>query len=209
MSVILECDSSSEPAAKKRRTEETSRQENITIQSTLDFDPDREINLDMTSASDSSDSNEELEDDDIISSAHNKSSKNKKERLDSPYLSLMNCIALCMLSRAAVCRGDHPPSRLVCSMATGANVSVMVLQGCKSSPQKSRPLVSGHRRHAVCIAIEYSYKLDQKNEFKFLCELCTFSHIRSHFMLKKHYMVVQRLYGASRVIYFIYQYLVC
>ena len=87
--------SSNEPAAKKRRTEETSGQENITIQSTLDFDPDREINLDMTSTSDSSDSNEELED--IISSAHNKSSKNKKERLDSPYLSLMNCIALCYL----------------------------------------------------------------------------------------------------------------
>ena len=33
--------------------------------------------------------------------------------------------------------------------STGVNVSVMVLQGCKSSPQKSRPLESGHRRHAV------------------------------------------------------------
>ena len=32
----------------------------------------------------------------------------------------------------------------------------------------------------MCIAIECSYKLDQKNEFKFLCELCTFSQIRSH-----------------------------
>ena len=34
----------------------------------------------------------------------------------------------------------------------------------------------------MCIAIECSYKLDQKNEFKFLCELCTFSQIRSHIM---------------------------
>ena len=32
----------------------------------------------------------------------------------------------------------------------------------------------------VCIAIECSYKLDAKNEFKFLCELCTFLQIRSH-----------------------------
>ena len=91
--------SNDEPAAKKRKTtEETSGQENVTGQSTLDFDPDREINLDMSSTSDSSDSSEELEDDDIfISSTSNKSSKNKKERLDSPYLSLMNCIALCYL----------------------------------------------------------------------------------------------------------------
>ena len=56
-------------------------------------------------------------------------------------------------------------AQLVCS--TGANVSVMVLQGFKSSPQKSRPLESGHRRHGVWLAIEYSYKLGQKNEFKF------------------------------------------
>ena len=62
-------------------------------------------------------------------------------------------------------------------------MSIMVLQGPKYSPQKSRPLESGHRRHGVCIAIECSYKLDQKNEFKFLCELCTFSQIRSHIML--------------------------
>ena len=52
--------------------------------------------------------------------------------------------------------------------STGVNVTVMVLQGRKSSPQKSRPLESGHRRHGVWIAIEYSYKLGQKNEFKFL-----------------------------------------
>ena len=35
-------------------------------------------------------------------------------------------------------------------------MSVMVLQGRKSSPQKSRPPESGHRRHGVWIAIEYS-----------------------------------------------------
>ena len=50
-------------------------------------------------------------------------------------------------------------------------MSVMALQGRKSSPQKSRPLESGNRRHAVWIAIEYSYKLGQKNEFKFWCKL--------------------------------------
>ena len=65
-------------------------------------------------------------------------------------------------------------------------MSVMVLQGLKYSPQKSRPLESGHRRHGVCIAIECSYKLDQKNEFKFLCELCTFSQIRSHILTTKY-----------------------
>ena len=51
--------------------------------------------------------------------------------------------------------------------STGANVSVMVLQGPKSTPQKSRPLESGHRRYGVRLAIKYSYKLGQKNEFKF------------------------------------------
>ena len=60
-------------------------------------------------------------------------------------------------------------------------MSVMVLQGRKSSPQKSRPPESGHRRHAVWIAIEYSYKLGQKmNPFKFLCELGWFSQRQSH-----------------------------
>ena len=73
-------------------------------------------------------------------------------------------------------------------------MSVMVLQGCKSSPQKSRPLESGHRRHGVCITIEYSYKLAQKYEFKFSCKLCTFSQIGSHFMLQKHYVVVYNGY---------------
>ena len=48
-------------------------------------------------------------------------------------------------------------TELVCS--TGANVSVMVLQGCKSSFQKSKPFKSGHSRHGVWVAIEYSYKL--------------------------------------------------
>ena len=42
-------------------------------------------------------------------------------------------------------------TQLVCS--TGANVSVMA----NFSPQKSRPLESGHSRHGVWIAIEYSY----------------------------------------------------
>ena len=51
--------------------------------------------------------------------------------------------------------------------STGANVSVMVLQGCKSTPQKSTSLESGHGKHGVWIAIEYSYKLGQKHEFKF------------------------------------------
>ena len=65
-------------------------------------------------------------------------------------------------------------------VSTGVNVSVMVLQGRKSSPQKSRPPESGHRRHGVWIAIEYSYKLGQKKEFKFLCVTGWFSQIRSH-----------------------------
>ena len=60
-------------------------------------------------------------------------------------------------------QADNP--QLVCSI--GVNVSVMVLQGCKSSPQKSRPLESGHRRRAVWIAIEYSYKLGQKMNLNF------------------------------------------
>ena len=33
--------------------------------------------------------------------------------------------------------------------------------------RKSRPLESGHRRYGVRLAIKYSYKLGQKNEFKF------------------------------------------
>ena len=33
-----------------------------------------------------------------------------------------------------------------------------VLQGCKSSTQKSRPLESGHRRRAVWIAISWAKK---------------------------------------------------
>ena len=46
--------------------------------------------------------------------------------------------------------------------STGANVSVMVLQGCKCTPQKGRPIESGHGRHAVQVANECSYKLGQK-----------------------------------------------
>ena len=62
--------------------------------------------------------------------------------------------------RATRPKGHHSGQRadntqLVSSI--GTNVSIMVLQGCKSSPQKNRPLESGHRRHGVWIAIEYSY----------------------------------------------------
>ena len=42
----------------------------------------------------------------------------------------------------------------------------------------------------MCIAIECSYKLDQKNEFKFLCELCTFSQIRSHLLTGSNFLKV-------------------
>ena len=42
--------------------------------------------------------------------------------------------------------------------STGANVSVMVLQGStESTPQKSRPIESGHGRHAVQVANVCSY----------------------------------------------------
>ena len=51
--------------------------------------------------------------------------------------------------------------------STGANVSVMVLQGCKSTPQKSRPIESGHGRHAVQVANVCSYKLGLKMNFNF------------------------------------------
>ena len=74
--------------------------------------------------------------------------------------------------------------------STSVNESVMVLQGRKSSPQKSKPFESGHRRHAVWIAIEYSYKLGQKNEFKFLCELGWFSQRQSHIAVKLSYLHV-------------------
>ena len=48
--------------------------------------------------------------------------------------------------------------------STGANVSVMVLQGCKSTPQKSRPIESGHGRYAVQVANVYA---GVKNEFQY------------------------------------------
>ena len=62
-------------------------------------------------------------------------------------------------------------------------MSVMVLQGRKSSPQKSRLLESGHRRHGVWIAIEYSYKLGQKMNLNFcayMAGFCRASHICTH-----------------------------
>lgn len=81
-----------EPSAKKRKLEDVTA-----VQSTLTFDPDTELNLDMTSTSDSSDSDEEMEDNLYISGVCNESGKSKKERLNSPHFSLMNCIALCYL----------------------------------------------------------------------------------------------------------------
>ena len=51
--------------------------------------------------------------------------------------------------------------------STGATVSVMVLQDFKSSPQKSRPLESGHWRYGVWLAIEYRFKLGQKMNLNF------------------------------------------
>ena len=59
-------------------------------------------------------------------------------------------------------------------------MSVMALQGCKTSPQKSRPLESGHRRYGVWLAIEYSYKLGQKMNLNFrlvFAEIVTFLEI--------------------------------
>ena len=79
--------------------------------------------------------------------------------------------------------------------STGVKVSVMALQGRKSSPQKSRPLESGHRRHAVWIAIEYSYKLGQESEFKFWCELGWFSQRQSHIVIK-----IYKYHGATLMV---------
>ena len=50
----------------------------------------------------------------------------------------------------------------------------MVLQGCKSTPQKSRPIESGHGRHAVQVANVCSYKLGQKMNFNFGANLAGF-----------------------------------
>ena len=41
-----------------------------------------------------------------------------------------------------------------------SNVLVMVLQGYKSTPQKSRPIESGHERHAVQVAISWGKKIN-------------------------------------------------
>lgn len=91
--------SSNTPSAKKRKIEEDESGEEDTadVQSTLAFNPDKELNLDMTSTSDSSDSDEEMDDGILVSGIQNESSMDKKERLNSPHLSLMNCIALCYL----------------------------------------------------------------------------------------------------------------
>ena len=56
-----------------------------------------------------------------------------------------------------------------CAPQVPPNVSVMALQGCKISPQKSRPLESGHndRRYGVWVDIEYSYKQAKKMNLNF------------------------------------------
>ena len=58
----------------------------------------------------------------------------------------------------------------------------MVIQGCKSTLQKTMatPLETGLRKYGVWIAIECSYKLGQKHEFKFLCKLGWFLQRQSH-----------------------------
>ena len=61
-------------------------------------------------------------------------------------------------------------------------MSVMVLQGCKSTLQKSRPIESGHGRHAVQVANVCGYK----NEFQFLCELDWFLHGQSHIIIQDY-----------------------
>ena len=62
----------------------------------------------------------------------------------------------------------------------------MVLQGCKSTPQKSRPSESGHGRHAVQVANMCSYKLSYKSEFQFLCEPGWFLHGQSHIYIHSY-----------------------
>ena len=67
-------------------------------------------------------------------------------------------------------------------------MSVMVLQGPKSTPQKSRPLESGHRRYSgVRLAIKYSYKLGQKMNLNFNANMAGFCR-DSHklFLYKSH-----------------------
>ena len=85
-------------------------------------------------------------------------------------------------------------------------MSVMALQGRKSSPQKSRPLESGNRRHAVWIAIKYSYKLGQKNEFKFWCELGWFLQRQSH-IIQKRSMLVMLGCGSEPCMFLPYKYI--
>ena len=59
-------------------------------------------------------------------------------------------------------------------------MAVMILQGCNSTPQKSRPVESGHGRRAVQVANVCSFLAGLKNEFQFLCELGWFLHGQSH-----------------------------
>ena len=55
--------------------------------------------------------------------------------------------------------------------STGAIMSSPHLHSAKSCPEKSRPIKYGGQMQGVMIAIEYSYKLDRKNNFNLWCEL--------------------------------------
>ena len=56
-------------------------------------------------------------------------------------------------------RGEFQGGYTQLARSTGANLSVMVLQDCKSTPQKTIPIESGHGRHAVQVDNVCSYKL--------------------------------------------------
>ena len=69
-------------------------------------------------------------------------------------------------------------------------MSVMVLQGPKSTPQKSRQLESGHRRYGIRLAIKYSYKLGQKMNLNFSANMAGFCR-DSHKYVKSNTYVMQ------------------
>ena len=53
-------------------------------------------------------------------------------------------------------RVDFQAGHSQLARSRGANLSAMVLQGYKFTPHKSRPIESGHGRHAVQVAIKCS-----------------------------------------------------
>ena len=67
----------------------------------------------------------------------------------------------------------------------------MLLQDPKSSPQKSRPFGSGHRRHGVWLAIGYSYKLGQKMNLNF--HRIYYRAVRYHLKFVYHDTIVRVL----------------